>query len=925
MTTTDHFQKMPDYFSSINSFKEAKFTNTNPRYKNFCQTHFTVGDEEQWYTYKDNNNFSFDTSFEVKNNLFQNWNIPNLDWDKYQNITSEDVNNTFRYIFNKFKKGIYIKILDNKLRCFLPFSKANYFNEWSNFIHFDKSRFESMADFIKYCAKCQGIIIEDKKINKFVNSWYANNCLIRPEFPIGEGDSGVSNIKDMLLTLCKERKVPDIELFINRRDFPILKRDLTEPYDSIFNDTAFPLISHKFEKYCPILGMCTTKNHSEILIPTIEDWARVSSVDGKYFDPPREFNYDFSTRWEDKKNIAVFRGTTTGEGTTIDNNPRLKLASLDGKIKNLDAGITKWNTRCRKEFGQKFLTTIEPQKLGLTLKGFLSPEEQSKYKYIINVDGHVTAYRLSLELSMGSVILLRRSKYKIWYTDNLIEFEHFVPLKEDLSDLQEKINWCIENDEKCKEIAQNALDFYNRYLTKSSILDYLQNLFYKVKNITGYYFVKNEIYTISRNEELKYINKMIFKGDEDEFKKINFDKGEVIHQNEKTKLIRYNNFILKESNDIINDCFMGLKVINPVCKLIPNFRWTYGIENNRLIFENIQGLSFSDWITKKFNTIQYLWILVQLSIIIECVQCLCLFVHRDLNTWNIIIKEVSNPIEINYPILGKGVYKIRTNIYPVIIDFGKSRGMYNDIYYGIDSITEFKPFQDLITVLLSSLYLIMNKELKSKQCETILHLANLFYKTDRIYHLKTFINNRKKYNEIAYGNTDVITNLKPLDLLNHITSNIKFNTQNWNISFEDTYNLKVKCDISLNFNEKSLVDIYNMNLCGIKKRNLMWKGTISFDNIKNIDINDLKFTNEKYIEIIKNKFYKGQLTSKKLFKIFNLLLIDKILDPEILINLRELLHKEIIYKDYLKWICDSKSIEFYGEKILKDNIEFLKN
>ncbi len=39
----------------------------------------------------------------------------------------------------------------------------------------------------------------------------------------------------------------------------------------------------------------------------------------------------------------------------------------------------------------------------------LTPEEQSKYKYIINIDGHVSAFRLSLEMSMGCCILLVKS------------------------------------------------------------------------------------------------------------------------------------------------------------------------------------------------------------------------------------------------------------------------------------------------------------------------------------------------------------------------------------------------------------------------------------------------------------------------------------------------------------------------------------
>ena len=39
-------------------------------------------------------------------------------------------------------------------------------------------------------------------------------------------------------------------------------------------------------------------------------------------------------------------------------------------------------------------------------KNFMNFEEQSKCKYILDIDGHVKAFRLSNELRMGCVILL---------------------------------------------------------------------------------------------------------------------------------------------------------------------------------------------------------------------------------------------------------------------------------------------------------------------------------------------------------------------------------------------------------------------------------------------------------------------------------------------------------------------------------------
>ena len=38
-------------------------------------------------------------------------------------------------------------------------------------------------------------------------AWYANNCLVRFEYPINEGDTNIPNMSDMLKELCKQRKL----------------------------------------------------------------------------------------------------------------------------------------------------------------------------------------------------------------------------------------------------------------------------------------------------------------------------------------------------------------------------------------------------------------------------------------------------------------------------------------------------------------------------------------------------------------------------------------------------------------------------------------------------------------------------------------------------------------------------------------------
>ena len=101
----------------------------------------------------------------------------------------------------------------------------------------------------------------------------------------------------------------------------------------------------------------------------------------------------------------------------------------------------------------------------------------SNYKYILSIEGNIAAFRLSLELAYNSVILLVKSDFYIWYQPLLKPWIHYVPIKKDLSDLVDKIDWCKKNDNKCKIIANNALEFYKKYINKNSINDYLEMLF----------------------------------------------------------------------------------------------------------------------------------------------------------------------------------------------------------------------------------------------------------------------------------------------------------------------------------------------------------------------------------------------------------------------------------------------------------------
>ena len=132
MTTTDHLRVHDGFYSSVlaRDSERKRKGGVNERYPHFSHTHFTAGDEEQFDAYREPSTVfrlccrsvnECESKFHSEiHNIFKG------------NLSRRVITNTFRYIFHKFKKGIYVKIRDGKLVTFLPFSNAYFVNEYSD-------------------------------------------------------------------------------------------------------------------------------------------------------------------------------------------------------------------------------------------------------------------------------------------------------------------------------------------------------------------------------------------------------------------------------------------------------------------------------------------------------------------------------------------------------------------------------------------------------------------------------------------------------------------------------------------------------------------------------------------------------------------------------------------------------------------------
>lgn len=159
--------------------------------------------------------------------------------------------------------------------------------------------------------------------------------------------------------------------------------------------------------------------------------------------------------FDDKKSICVYRGNIN-----------------NGSVYNFKDYENKNNMNQR-----SYLKSIKDRINNFDYSDdFKSIEEQIKFKYILDVDGWSNTWDATVwKLYSGSVLLKTTSVWKQWYYDDLKKWVHYVPVENDFSDLNEKIEWCRNNNEKCKEIIKNSrklvIEKLNWDKTKNDTID----------------------------------------------------------------------------------------------------------------------------------------------------------------------------------------------------------------------------------------------------------------------------------------------------------------------------------------------------------------------------------------------------------------------------------------------------------------------
>lgn len=100
-------------------------------------------------------------------------------------------------------------------------------------------------------------------------------------------------------------------------------------------------------------------------------------------------------------------------------------------------------------------------------KDFMSIEEQLQYKFLLCIEGNDVATNLKWAMSSNSLVIMSKPKYETWFMEGKLEAGvHYVEVKDDYSDLPEKMDYYLANEQEALAIIENAHQWVEQFKDK---------------------------------------------------------------------------------------------------------------------------------------------------------------------------------------------------------------------------------------------------------------------------------------------------------------------------------------------------------------------------------------------------------------------------------------------------------------------------
>ena len=149
--------------------------------------------------------------------------------------------------------------------------------------------------------------------------------------------------------------------------------------------------------------------------------------------------------WHDKKNMVIFRG------------------DLGSRKENRDVFMARW-------MGHPLVdaaATNCPENHPEWQKEKLTIGEHLDYKFIMSLEGNDVASNLKWIMSSNSIAVTPRLTQETWFMEGtLIPNYHYIEVKDDFSDLEERLNYYIGHPEEAEAIIRHAHEYVAKFLDK---------------------------------------------------------------------------------------------------------------------------------------------------------------------------------------------------------------------------------------------------------------------------------------------------------------------------------------------------------------------------------------------------------------------------------------------------------------------------
>uniref|UniRef100_A0A383W8X9 Glycosyl transferase CAP10 domain-containing protein n=1 Tax=Tetradesmus obliquus TaxID=3088 RepID=A0A383W8X9_TETOB len=231
-------------------------------------------------------------------------------------------------------------------------------------------------------------------------------------------------------------ELPDVLFLLNTDDAPVCNRE-----QAMNRECAAPVISLSKEA-----------NMADLLGPVM----RRADAEVVHRHAP----------WASKKNKAFFRGSPSCGGMPFPPQCARSLVARLAQVSYphlLDAGLVEPYNRPDQIEGDPVLRDGNGS---LPVLPKVSMAELPDYKWLLNLDGHIAAYRLANLLATNSLVFKQQSNMVEYYYRSLRPFHHYVPIfKTSEHDLVPRLEWAFAHDELSRHIVFNANRFALTYTT----------------------------------------------------------------------------------------------------------------------------------------------------------------------------------------------------------------------------------------------------------------------------------------------------------------------------------------------------------------------------------------------------------------------------------------------------------------------------